>query len=120
MICHGAEIAAFFTLSTRDEQTYDGITDGRWTEGLEPCVLHRAAVAKEYRGSGLSACLLRFVEQQARTWGLRCVRTDTHKKNKPMQKLLRENGYRYRGNIEIVCEPGHDTARQAYEKVLKK
>ena len=83
-------------------------------------MLHRAAVAKEYRGSGLSASLLRFVEQQARTWGLRCVRTDTHKKNKPMQKLLRENGYRYRGNIEIVCEPGHDTARQAYEKVLKK
>ena len=120
VICHGAEIAAFFTLSTRHENSYDAITDGKWSEGLEACVLHRAAVAKEYRGSGLSACLLRFVEQQARTWGLRCVRTDTHKKNKPMQKLLRENGYRYRGNIEIVCEPGHDTARQAYEKVLKK
>ena len=27
---------------------------------------------------------------------------------------------RNRENIEIVCEPGHDTARQAYEKVLKK
>ena len=120
VICHGAEIAAFFTLSTRHEDSYDAITDGKWSEGLEACVLHRAAVAKAYRGSGLSACLLRFVEQQARTWGLRCVRTDTHKKNKPMQKLLRENGYRYRGNIEIVCEPGHDTARQAYEKVLKK
>ena len=120
VICHGAEIATFFTLSTRHEDSYDAITDGKWSEGLEACVLHRAAVAKAYRGSGLSACLLRFVEQQARTWGLRCVRTDTHKKNKPMQKLLRENGYRYRGNIEIVCEPGHDTARQAYEKVLKK
>ena len=120
VILHGAEIAAFFTLSTRHESTYDGITDGKWSEGLEACVLHRAAVAKDYRGSGLSGQLLRFVEQQCRSWGYRCIRTDTHRKNKPMQKLLRENGYRYRGNIEIVCEPGHDTARQAYEKVLKK
>ena len=120
VVLHGEEIAAFFTLAGREEPNYASITDGRWTEGLEACVLHRAAVAKAYRGSGLSACLLRCVEEQARAWGFRCVRTDTHKKNKPMQKLLRENGYRYRGNIEVFCEPGHDTARQAYEKVLKK
>ena len=120
VIRHGAETAAFFTLSTRHEQTYDGITDGKWTEGLEGCVLHRAAVAKAYRGSGLSAQLLRCVEEQARAWGYRCIRTDTHRKNKPMQKLLRENGYRYRGNIVVLCEPGHDTARQGYEKILKK
>ena len=119
VILHGAETAAFFTISTRHEDTYDDITDGKWTEGLDACVLHRAAVAKEYRGSGMSAQLLKFVEQQTRAWGYRCVRTDTHKKNKPMQKLLRENGYRYRGNIEIVCEPGHDTARQGFEKILK-
>ena len=120
VIRHGEETAAFFTLSTRHEKTYDGITDGKWTEGLEGCVLHRAAVAKAYRGSGLSAQLLRFVEEQARAWGYRCIRTDTHRKNKPMQKLLRENGYRYRGNIVVLCEPGHDTARQGYEKILKK
>ena len=120
VVRHGEETAAFFTLSTRHETTYDGITDGRWTEELEACVLHRAAVAKAYRGSGLAAYLLRCVEEQTRAWGYRCVRTDTHRKNKPMQKLLRENGYRYRGNIEILCEPGHDTARQGYEKILKK
>ena len=120
VIRHGEETAAFFTLSKRHETTYDAITDGKWTEGLDGCVLHRAAVAKDYRGSGLSALLLRFVEQTCRAWGYRCVRTDTHRKNKPMQKLLRENGYRYRGNIEVICEPGHDTARQGFEKVLKK
>ena len=64
--------------------------------------------------------LLRCVEQQARAFGLRCVRTDTHRKNKPMQRLLRDAGYRYRGNIQVLVEPGHDTARQAYEKILKK
>ena len=120
VILHGQEIAAFFTLSTRREETYDGITDGKWTEGLDCCVLHRAAVAKDYRGSGLSEKLLGFVEQQCRAWGYRCIRTDTHKKNKAMQTLLRNGGYRYRGNLEINCEPGHDSARQAYEKILKK
>ncbi len=120
VILHGAEIAAFFTLSMRHEQTYDDITDGKWTEGLDACVLHRAAVAKSYRGSGLSGYLLRCVEEQCRAFGLRCVRTDTHRKNKPMQRLLRENGYRYRGNVQVLVEPGHDTARQAYEKVLKR
>ena len=120
VILHGEEIAAFFTLSTRVEASYASITDGKWTEGMAYCVLHRAAVAKEYRGSGLSDALIGFVERQARACGLRCIRTDTHKKNKAMQRLLRENGFRYRGNVEIRCEPGHDTARQAYEKILKK
>ena len=120
VLLHGAEIAGFFTLSTRPEPTYDAITDGKWTEGLTACVLHRSAVAAAYRGSGMADYLMRCVEERCRAWGLRCVRTDTHKKNKAMQGLLRQHGYRYRGNIQICCEPGHDTARQAYEKILKK
>ena len=119
LVCHGEETAAFFVLSTAEEESYAGITDGKWTEGLPGCVLHRAAVAAAYRGSGLSRQLLAFVEQQCRAFGLRCIRTDTHKKNKAMQSLLRETGYRYRGNLVIAAEPGHETARQAYEKILK-
>ena len=119
VVLHGAEVAAFFTLSTREEETYAGITDGKWTEGMACCVLHRAAVAGEYRGSGLADALIRFVEERCRLFGLRCIRTDTHKKNKAMQNLLREHGFRYRGNLKILCEPGHDDARQAYEKILK-
>ena len=64
--------------------------------------------------------MIECVERQARTLGLRCIRTDTHKKNKPMQSLLRENGYRYRGNVLVKVNDGHDPARQAYEKILKK
>ncbi len=120
LVLHGTEPAAFFTLSTREEESYDGITDGKWTEGMACCVLHRAAVAKAWRGSGMAEALMRCVEEQARTLGLRCIRTDTHKKNKAMQRLLRESGYRYRGNVQVFVEPGHDTARQAYEKILKK
>jgi hypothetical protein len=35
-----------------------------------------------------------------------------------MQNLLRDSGYRYRGNV-LADEPGHDPARQAFEKILK-
>jgi len=119
VILHGEEIAAFFTLSAREEECYRDITDGKWTADMEYCVLHRAAVAKEYRGSGLAAMLISFAEGQCRKKGRRCLRTDTHKKNKAMQSLLRDCGYRYRGNVQVGSEPGHDPARQAYEKILK-
>ena len=54
-----------------------------------------------------------------RAYGLKCIRVDTHRKNKPMQNLLRESGFRYRGNILVDAEPGHDPHRQAFEKILK-
>ena len=118
-VLHGEEVAGFFVLSTREEESYAGITDGKWTAETPYCVLHRCAVAEKYRGTGLADKLMQLVETQARAYGLRCVRTDTHKKNKPMQRLLRENGWRYRGNVTVRVGEGHDSARQAYEKLLK-
>ncbi len=120
VVLHGEEVGGFFTLSTREEESYARITDGKWTEGMAYCTLHRAAVAKDFRGSGMAEKLIACVEQQARALGLRCIRTDTHRKNKPMQRLLRDSGFRYRGNVQVQAEPGHDPARQAYEKILKK
>ena len=119
VIMHGDEIAAFFTLSTRPEPEYDKIRDGKWSDGSEYCVLHRSAVAAEWRGSGMAQVMLRNVEEETRRTGRNWLRTDTHRKNKAMLSLLRENGFRYRGNISVSAEPGHDTERQAYEKLLK-
>ena len=98
---------------------YDAITDGKWSAELPYCTLHRAAAAKEYRGSGAAQALIRCAEEQARIYGLKCIRVDTHRKNKPMQALLRDSGFRYRGNILVSSEPGHDPRRQAFEKILK-
>lgn len=120
VVLHGGEVAGFFTLSLREEECYASITDGKWTEGMTYCVVHRAAVAAKYRGTGMSRYLMRCVEQQAAAFERRCIRADTHRKNKPMQTLLRECGYRYRGNVTVDSEPGHDPARQAFEKILKK
>ena len=119
VIRHGEETAAFFTLSTLHEADYDAISDGKWTEGTDAAVLHRCAVAAKYRGSGMAEKMMRAIDERALTLGLRCIRTDTHRKNKAMQRLLRESGYRYRGNLRILVEPEHDPARQAYEKIIK-
>ncbi len=116
---HAGDRAAFFVLSPLEEPGYAAITDGKWSANIPYCVLHRAAVAKEYRGSGMAQALIRCAEEQARVYGLKCIRADTHKKNKPMQNLLRESGFRYRGNIQVQSEPGHDPQRQAFEKILK-
>ncbi len=119
LLTHRGEAAAFFVLSRLPEEDYERIRDGKWGYDGPCCVLHRAAVAEKYRGGEVSALMLRCVEEQARAWGLRCVRTDTHRKNKAMLALLRDGGFRYRGNLEISAEPGRDPRRQAYEKILK-
>ena len=119
LIFHGEEAAGFFTLSPDKEACYDALTDGKWGSEEAYCVLHRAAVAARYRGTGLSDYMLRFVDEKAHELGVCAVRTDTHKKNKAMQLLLRSNGYRFRGNVLVSSEPGHDPARQAFEKIYK-
>ena len=119
VVLHGGEAAAVFALSMLPEPDYANIRDGRWTEGLEACVLHRSAVAADYRGSGLADAMIRFCEELTLEKGRRCIRVDTHRKNRAMLRLLREHGFRYRGNITIDSEPDHDPERQCYEKVLK-
>ena len=120
VVLHGSETAAFFTLSTRPEPEYDAIRDGKWSDIPEACILHRAAAAREYRGSGIAGAIIRFAGQPTVLFGRRFSRADTHRKNKPTQNMLRENLFRYRGNITISSEPGHDPERLCFEKILKK
>ncbi len=116
---HMGDTVGFFVLSTAHQANYDAITDGKWSNDNPYCALHRCAIAKEYRGSGASQALMRCTDEQTKAYGLKCIRVDTHRKNKSMQTLLRESGYRYRGNILVEAEPGHDPRRLAFEKVLK-
>ncbi len=118
VVCHGEETAGVLVLSLLEEPCYDGITDGKWTEGMEYTVIHRSAIGGDYRGTEMAAYMMRAAEEITRNAGRRCIRVDTHRKNKPMLELLRNSGYRYRGNI-LVEECGHDPHRQAFEKILK-
>ena len=120
MVLHGDEPAAMFTLSERPEKDYEDITDGKWYSDEPYCTLHRIALREKYRGTGISKKVIAFVEELTLAAGRRNLRVDTHRKNKAMQGLLRESGFRYRGNVQVFSEPGHDTARQCYDKYIKK
>ena len=119
VVVHGDEIVAVFTVSMLPDPEYDDIQDGKWTSGMEACILHRCAVRARWRGTEVADRMLRFAEKACLETGRRCLRTDTHSKNKGMLLLLRDNGYRYRGNIYISSEPGHDPLRRCFEKILK-
>ena len=118
VMTYGGAVAGFFCLSEEPERDYDGITDGRWHGDGKYCTLHRAAVAAELRGTGLSDKLMAALEEKAEALGASAIRTDTHRKNKAMQQLLRRSGFTYRGNMLCSAEPGHDPARQCFEKML--
>lgn len=116
-VTYGERLAGFFCLTEAPESGYDKITDGKWHGEGKYCTLHRMAIEAQFRGTSLSDMLIDFADDTARAKGAECVRTDTHRKNKAMQRLLKRKGYVYRGNV-LVDEAGHDPARQAFEKKL--
>ncbi len=116
-VTYGEHLAGFFCLTEAPESGYDKITDGKWQGEGKYCTLHRMAIEAQFRGTSLSDMLIDFADNMARAKGAECVRTDTHRKNKAMQRLLKRKGYVYRGNV-LVDEAGHDPARQAFEKKL--
>ena len=58
-------------------------------------------------------------ERLALEQGIFWLRTDTHRKNKAMQGLLRRHQFQYRGNVLVTVLGGHDPRRVAYEKRLR-
>lgn len=115
LTCDG-KIGAFFVLSSRIEPSYAAVSDGKWSSDEPYAVLHRCAVAEPYRSSGLAGQIIGTCEQLARQQGIAWLRTDTHKKNKAMQGLLRRSGFQYRGNIMVTVNGSHDPRRLAFEK----
>ena len=119
VVTHGDEVCAYFVITDTPEEDYESITDGKWSSDLPYCTIHRTAVAEKYHGNGVFAFILDTCEKMAKEKGIRYLRADTHGKNKAVQHVLKEKGFRYRGNVTVLCEPGHDTARQAFEKIIK-
>ena len=120
VLTHGEEIGAMFRLTVEPEPGYAAITDGKWGSEEPYATAHTAAVADAYRGTGLAELMISEAEKLALSLGRRWLRADTHKRNKAMQALLRRCGFRYRGNVLVEVEDGHDPRRMAYEKRLKR
>ncbi len=117
-VTYGERLAGFFCLTDKPESDYDNLTDGKWHGEGKYCKLHRMAVEAQFRSTGISDMMIGFAEETAKSRGVEYMRTDTHRKNKAMQKLLKRKGYAYRGNVLVSSEPGHDPARQAFEKKI--
>ena len=119
VLTYQGAVAAVFTLSRTPDPAYDALTDGRWRSDRDhAAVLHRNAVAADWRGTGMADHLMQAAEQLAREGGAHAIRVDTHRHNGAQKKLLERHGYRFCGNI-LCDEPGHDPRRQAFEKLLR-
>ncbi|MBR0063027.1 MAG: tRNA (guanosine(37)-N1)-methyltransferase TrmD [Oscillospiraceae bacterium] len=112
----GDRVAAVFRLMKTPDPNYAAITDGKWSDDLPYYTIHASAVAPFARGCGISDRLVGYAEELCRADGIRRLRADTHRRNKPMQSLLTRNGFRYRGNVLVEAREGHDPKRLAFEK----
>ena len=120
VLTYGGAVAGIFTLSAQHEACYDEITDGKWGSDAPYCVLHRCAVAAQFRGSGLSDHMISFAEELTLQQDRAILRIDTHRRNKAMQTMLTRNGFNFRGNVLVRVGEDHDPRRKAYEKVLRR
>ena len=111
----GGIIAGTLAVCPGREPDYDRIEEGAWGTASHYVALHRVAMAKEARSSGLAAVMLQSAEALCAEKGFFDVRIDTHRHNQPMQKFLQKNGYTRRGIIYLT--DGGDE-RIAFDKKL--
>lgn len=110
VVTSGGAIAAYLYLGFDGDPAYPAIR-GAWQYDEKYAVIHRIAIAPEFRGLGLASVTFRLVEEFCRDRGVTLIRIDTHEDNKRMQHILAKNGFAYCG---LVIQGGSD--RLAYEK----
>lgn len=98
------------TLCFDGEPTYATIYDGCWPNEALYAVVHRLVVDPARKGEGVAGRLLDELYRLCRLRGIADIRIDTHRHNRPMQRLLERHGFRHCGRIRL--ESGAD--REAY------
>ncbi len=96
-----ATIIAIAAIIFDSEPTYSTIHNGKWPNSAPYAVIHRMAVRKATRRSGLAKQLFRYAEQLCQERGIKNIRVDTHSENSAMQSLLQRLGYTYCGQITL-------------------
>ncbi len=105
------EIVAVFIFAVGEDKDYKEIYDGEWKNDDEYAVIHRIAV--KYHGRGIvdfcfSECFKMYPN----------IKMDTHRNNKPMQKVLARAGFEYCGviHVEDPSRPEEENYYLAYQK----
>lgn len=109
-ICGG--LTAGYVCLAEGDAEYDRLAD-TWECRGRYGVVHRLAMAPEFRGKGLGDAMFRLIEEVFINRGIDIVRADTGKENQVMQRVLDRNGYIRRGYRLFVWG-----WRYAYEKCL--
>lgn len=110
------KIIASACLAFGREPTYEKIHFGAWKADPEEYgFLHRIAVSSDAKGKGAAGLMFDELKRMARQRGITVIRGDTHRDNKPMQRVMEKNGLTYCGVIYL--EDGDE--RLAYELVME-
>ena len=112
--CNGVA-AATCVVSFAGELTYNKIKGKGWLNDKSYAVVHRIAVADDYRRKGIAKEILHFTEELCAERGVNNIRIDTHCDNKAMRSLLKKMRYTHCGRITLTS----GAYREAYQKELK-
>lgn len=104
-------IAGYMCIDFSGEPDYENI-QGEWRTQEPYAVIHRMAFNKEFRGTGLSNTAFKLIEAFCIKNNIESIRIDTHRDNKRMQHILK-NEFVYCG---IIFFQG--TERLAFDKAL--
>ncbi len=93
--------------------------DGKWDYPVsdDDLVIHRLAVKKEFRGTGIAKKLMNYALSYAKEHHITHLKTDTHPKNISMQKTAESVGFKRKGIVVSMLEK-LDYYRIAYELLL--
>ena len=93
--------------------------DGKWdiVASDKDLTIHRIAVRKDYYHKKIGDYFIKLSIEYAKSHNIKSIKADTHIKNIPMQMLLLNNGFAYKGIIYLKRDEV-DNSRLAYEIVL--
>lgn len=104
-------LAGYMCVHCDGEPAYDKI-QGAWKTKEPYGVMHRMAIAREFRGQGLTNTVFALIEELCKSRGIHGLRVDTDFHNKRMQHVFEKCGFTYRGEIEL------DGRKLAYDKIF--
>lgn len=109
------QIVATFMFTLNGESTYK-IIKGNWivNESEKYGVVHRIAIAKEHRKSGIATFIFNSLHQKLRDLKVKSLKIDTHQDNYEMQSLVKRLGYQYCG----IIFTNYQAKRLAFEKLI--
>lgn len=89
---------------TGDEPAYH-VIDGEWKTNLPYAVVHRMAFSESSRGKGLSKNAFSLIKNYCNQQKINAIRVDTQKENRPMQHILKREGFAYCGLVTFDGGP---------------